>query len=175
MINRVYNFLEPEVLKSLRDKFHNAKGTAAFEVNHMGRWGAGLESGSYAPVLILPLDEYKEYFLEKYKKVDPIFEGYNNLTVFMHVWLPGSQINFHHDAPEGSLRLSSTIYLNETWNWNWGGFFLYDDPQSGQGWVYPHENSMVWFVPPVWHATSMVNAHAETPRLSVQLFFSKAN
>lgn len=175
MINRVSNFLDEPTLLALRQKYENARGTPSFEVNNMGRWGAGLESGSYAPVLILPLEEYKEYFLEKYKSVHPDFADYKNLTVFMHIWLPGSQINFHHDdsSDHGNPRLSSTIYINERWNWNWGGLFLYDDPDTGQGWVYPHANSMVWFRPPIYHATSMITMDAEFPRLSIQLFFNK--
>lgn len=173
MIHRVYNFLEPEVLEGLRKKFEDAKGSAAFEVNHMGRWGKGLESGSYAPVLILPLEEYKSYFVKKYQAMDSAFADYNSLTVFMHIWLPGSQINWHHDESQNNPRLSSTIYINESWNWNWGGFFIYDHPELGQGWVYPHANSMIWFRPPLWHATTMVNAHADFPRLSIQLFFNK--
>lgn len=175
MINRVSNFLDEPTLLALRQKYENARGTPSFEVNNMGRWGAGLESGSYAPVLILPLEDYKEYFLEKYKSVHPDFADHKNLTVFMHIWLPGSQINFHHDdsSDHGNPRLSSTIYINERWNWNWGGLFLYDDPDTGQGWVYPHSNSMVWFRPPIYHATSMITMDAEFPRLSIQLFFNK--
>lgn len=175
MINRVSNFLDQTILTELRQKFEKSRGTPAFEVNNMGRWGAGLESGSYAPVLILPLEEYREYFLTKYKSVHPDFTDYKNLTCFMHIWLPGSQINFHHDdsGANGNPRLSSTIYINERWNWNWGGLFLYDDPDTGQGWVYPHENSMIWFRPPIYHATSMVTLSAEFPRLSIQLFFNK--
>lgn len=174
-MNRVSNFLDEPTLLALRQKYESARGTPSFEVNNMGRWGAGLESGSYAPVLILPLEEYKEYFLEKYKSVHPDFADHKNLTVFMHIWLPGSQINFHHDdsSDHGNPRLSSTIYINERWNWNWGGLFLYDDPDTGQGWVYPHSNSMVWFRPPIYHATSMITMDAEFPRLSIQLFFNK--
>jgi Rps23 Pro-64 3,4-dihydroxylase Tpa1-like proline 4-hydroxylase len=173
MIHTVHNFLEPEILAAILKKFEDAKGTASFEVNDMGRWGKGLESGSYAPVLILPLDEYKDYFIQKYKSVNPIFEPYNKLTCFMHVWPRGSQINFHHDQVNNGDRLSSTIYLNEQWNWNWGGLFLYDDAHLGQGWVFPHSNKMIWFVPPIYHATSMVSLLAEYPRLSIQLFFEK--
>jgi hypothetical protein len=173
MLHIVPNFLEQRVIDDITGKFENAKGTASFEVNTMGRWGAGLESGSYAPVFILPLDEYKDFFLEKYKTVDPAFKDYTQLTCFLHIWPAGSQINFHHDAPAEADRLSSTIYLNPTWNWNWGGFFIYDDTELGQGWIYPHYNKMVWFKPPVWHSTSMVTPLAEHPRLSIQLFFMK--
>ena len=176
MLNQVSNFLEPEVLEALRQKFQDSHGQAVFEVNNMGRWGAGLGTGSYAPVLVLKLDEYREYFLAKYKALDPIFEDYNNLIVYMHIWLPGSQINWHHDGPttENNFeRLSSTIYLTENWNWNWGGLFVYDDPEVGQRWIFPHTNHMVWFEPPIWHSTTMITNAAEFPRLSVHLFFYK--
>ena len=80
IINRVSNFLEQEVLTSLREKFEKSKGTPSFEVNNMGRWGAGLEAGSYSPVLILPLEEYRQYFIDKYCDILPMVKlalGYN--------------------------------------------------------------------------------------------------
>jgi len=173
MIHIVPDFLDKETFDNINAKYESSRGKPVFEINNMGRWGKGLDSGSYAPVFVLPLEEYKEYFLEKYKTVDPVFADYNNLNCFLHIWPPGSQINFHHDASETVERLSSTIYINETWNWNWGGFFICDDPDVGQRWVYPMRNYMVWFKPPVWHATTMVTPLAEHPRLSIQLFFSK--
>jgi len=175
MINAVRDWLEPEVLAQIRQKFEDSKLGPNFEINNMGRWGQGLDAGSYAPVFILPLDEYQEYFLKKYKALDPVFEEFDKVTVFMHIWPPGSQIGWHHDlAAEGQPpRVGSTIYINDAWNWNWGGLFLYDDPDIGQGWVFPDPNKMIWFVPPVWHSTSMVGLNAPYPRLSVQLFFEK--
>lgn len=173
MIHCVPDFLDQHILESIRQKFEDSKGQPVFEVSNMGRWSDGLGNGSYSPVYVLRLDEYREYFLNKYRSVDPVFENYNNLICFLHVWPPGSQINFHHDAPAELDRLSSTIYINPAWNWNWGGLFLYDDPDHGQGWIFPHPNSMIWFRPPVWHSTSMVTLSAEYPRLSVQLFFTR--
>lgn len=172
-INRHPDFLDTDVVDALRKKFESAKGTPAFEVNNMGRWGAGLEYGSYAPVLILPIPEYRQYLIDKYCQNYPIFQGYQNLTCFMHIWLPGSQINWHHDQSDTNPRLSSTIYINDSWNWNWGGLFLYDDQTAGQGWVFPHPNLMIWFTPPLWHSTSMVTMAAEKPRLSIQCFFNQ--
>lgn len=168
------NFLEEDILNSLRQKYADARGKDVFEVNNMGRWGAGLESGSYSPVLILQLPEYRQYFLDKYNSYNPIFKEYQNLTVYMHIWLPGSQINWHHDQSDTTPRLSSTIYINEAWNWNWGGLFVYDDEVEGQRWIFPHSNLMVWFKPPVWHSTTMVTLAAEYPRLSIQCFFNKS-
>ena len=69
MLHQVPNFLEPNTLEALRQKFNDSRGTDVFEVNNMGRWGAGLETGSYAPVLVLKLDEYRDYFIQKYKSI----------------------------------------------------------------------------------------------------------
>ena len=63
MIYQQFDFLEEDVYNELIQKFEDSKGKPAFEVNNMGRWGSGLETGSYSPVLVLPLDEYKDYFI----------------------------------------------------------------------------------------------------------------
>ena len=170
MIHTVTDFLEPDILSAILKKYQDAQGTASFEIGNTGRWGDGLSIGSYSPVLILPLLEYKEYFLKKYQSVDPMFKEYPVLSCFMQIWPSGSHINFHHDGKD---RLSSTIYLNEAWHWSWGGLFLFDDQELGQGWIYPHYNKMTWFVPPIYHSVSMITLAADHPRLSIQLFFEK--
>ena len=169
-IHQINNFLEPDILESLRTKFKNSN---VFEINYMGRWGSGLEKGSLSPVLILPLEEYKSYFIEKYNRIDPLFSEFKNLVCYMHIWLPGSQINWHHDGGQDNSRISSTIYINEYWDRNWGGLFLYHHDTLGQGWTFPVPNTCIWFIPPLWHGTSMVTQAAEFPRLSIQLFFNR--
>ena len=67
MLYKVPDFLEPHILDEIRQKFEDSKGQAVFEINNMGRWGQGLDSGSFAPVFVLPLEEYKDYFIKKYK------------------------------------------------------------------------------------------------------------
>jgi len=174
MINTVRDWIDQDVLDSIKKKYHDSRGTPSFEINNMGRWGQGLDAGSYAPVFILPLEEHQSYFNAKYKALDSAFSDFELVTVYLHIWPPGSQINWHHDGDAGQ-RIGSTVYINETWNWNWGGLFLYDDPSLGQGWIFPEHNKMIWFESPVWHATSMVALNAEFPRLSIQLFFTKQN
>jgi hypothetical protein len=174
MIHTVYNWIDNDVLSAIKKKFQDAHGKPSFEINNMGRWGQGLDAGSYAPVFVLPLEEYRDYFTIKYKNLDPVFQEFELNTVYLHIWPRGSQINWHHDGDPGQ-RIGSTIYINETWHWNWGGLFLYDDPDLRQGWIFPEHNKMIWFESPVWHATSMLALNAEFPRLSIQLFFTKQN
>lgn len=172
MINEVRDCIDPGVLASIKQKYQDSRGKAAFEVSNMGRWGQGLDAGCYAPVLVLPLMEYADYFTDRYRQLDAIFQDFELLTVYLHIWPCGSQINWHTDG-EPRQRIGSTIYINESWNWNWGGLFLYNDADLGQGWVFPEHNKMIWFLSPVWHATSMVSLNAEYPRLSIQIFFGK--
>lgn len=175
MLYQIANFLEQDIIDQITAKYEASRGQPVFEINNMGRWGDTLSTGSFAPVYVLKLDEYREYFLAKYRQVDEAFADYTELVCFLHIWPPGSQINFHHDGgiDDGVDRLSSTIYITPTWNWSWGGLFIFDDVDLGQRWIYPHYNHMVWFRPPVWHSTSMITLAAEHPRLSIQLFFTK--
>ena len=176
MIHHCPNFLEEDIIADITEYYESSRGSAVFEINNMGRWGDGLSHGSFAPVFVLGLDKYKDYFYQKYATVDASFEEYPKLVAFLHIWYPGSQINFHHDGGfdnDGVDRLSSTIYINPVWNWNWGGLFVYDDATDGQRWVYPHYNHMIWFRPPLWHSTTMITLAAPHPRLSIQLFFTK--
>lgn len=176
MIHQCPNFLDDYMIQDITKRYEDSRGQPVFEINNMGRWGDGLSHGSFAPVFVLQLDDYREYFRQKYCAIDPVFADYSEIVCFLHVWPPGSQINFHHDGgydDDGVDRLSSTIYINPTWNWNWGGLFVYDDQHEGQRWIYPHYNLMIWFRPPVWHSTSMITLAAQHPRLSIQLFFTK--
>jgi Rps23 Pro-64 3,4-dihydroxylase Tpa1-like proline 4-hydroxylase len=172
-MNIIYNFLEPEVIKQILQKYEDSKDQPVFEVNSLGRWGKGLDSGNYAPVMILPYPEMKDYFVEKFSKI-PTFDNYEYLTSFLHVWPEGSGINWHTDnASDGSQRIGITIYLNEFWDSQWGGLFLYEEPTGRRSWYIPFYNSCVWFESPMWHSVSLINKLAPSPRLSMQLFFKR--
>lgn len=173
MLNTIENFLEQDKIDYVNDKINTSKGQPVWEMNDLGRWGQGLNAGSTGPVMILDLPEMKEFFIEKYKRVDPLFEQCTSVNCFAHLWYPGSHINWHTDKTEHSsdAKMSSTIYLSEHWDWNWGGLLVYAHENTGNRWIYPTYNACVWFKPPVWHCVTTINQLAQHPRVSIQLFF----
>lgn len=168
-MNIIQNFMDDDNLKNLLNKYQTSKGHAVFEINEMARWPNHLYAGNFGPVYVLPLPEWVNYFDYKFKQL-PEFQNTKLNVCYMHIWQKGSGIRWHEDGD--SKRIAATIYLNEFWNSNWGGLFLYDN--HGQtGWYNPQYNNCVWFQSPMWHCVSIIAADIPHPRLSVQLFFDK--
>jgi|TARA_R110000824_G_C14885170_1_gene643858 Rps23 Pro-64 3,4-dihydroxylase Tpa1-like proline 4-hydroxylase len=91
---------------------------------------------------------------------------YSTSYVNYYKWLPGSFIPFHTD---GFYRLSSTIYLNEHWDKDYGGLFLYEKNNEIRGFV-PKYNHAVINTNTLWHSTSIISANAPK-RETLQIFF----
>jgi hypothetical protein len=68
---------------------------------------------------------------------------------------------------------SITVYLNEEWDRNWGGCYLYDE-DNGEGVraIYPEFNKAIDITPPLLHATAMPNIQAPL-RFSLQYHIFK--
>lgn len=171
MVNIVRDFLPQDMIASILQDLESKRSTPSFEINNLGRWGAGLDGGSFGPVYIFHLDQYRDHIKACFDQIDPVFSEYHLSVCYLHIWTRGSQITWHHDAPAEQKRLSATIYLNDVWNRDWGGLFLYEDHEMNNRWIHPEYNSLVWFRPPLWHAVSMIGLNAPVARLSIQCFF----
>jgi hypothetical protein len=178
LVNTIPNFLDESTIDSIINKYESSKTKANFRINHYGFWGKTLADGSFGPVYMLHLDEYAPTIENKIWESLPQFKGYYPYSLFLHIWEPGSQINWHDDIHDKSWEeLTTTIYLNKNWDINWGGLFLCkesSDSPTGQ-WFAPVHNQLSWFVPPVWHATTMCSTAMTEPRLSIQGFWRKSD
>lgn len=171
-MNQHFDFLPEDLHQRVLQYFEDSKNSHSWIFNNLGVWGQGLNHGSVGSVGVLDLGDLKYEILDHFVTVDSLFKNidYEKTSAFLHMWLPGSHINFHTDHDERTETIASaTIYLND-WNWNWGGLFLYED-DTGSHWIFPHRNKLVWFKPPIWHSVSMITQAAEWPRLSIQIFF----
>ena len=96
---------------------------------------------------------------------------YLNPTVSFYVWQRGSHIPWHNDT---SHTIGSTIYLNEYWDINNGGLFLWKDTKDNciKAEV-PEFNKMVLNVNNIAHAVSMISTSSPDLRLSMQVWLDK--
>jgi Rps23 Pro-64 3,4-dihydroxylase Tpa1-like proline 4-hydroxylase len=64
-----------------------------------------------------------------------------------------------------------TIYLNEKWNDNWGGYLIYEENDELKA-IKPEKNLAIIQKTPLNHSVSMVNIGADY-RISLQMFLHK--
>lgn len=128
-------------------------------------WGKDLVQES-APVLIydLPDDSLRNDIIEyivSLKKVPHFTEFY----VMFHYWTRGSYIPWHSDK---GYVAGITIYLNDTWSEDDGGFFLYREDDQIKA-LIPEFNMMVMQVGGTEHMVTPI-IRVGAIRASIQVF-----
>ena len=95
-----------------------------------------------------------------------------NYSVMNYAWTRLSYIPWHNDPHIGK---AITVFLNDKWNENWGGLFLYKLEKNGAiHAIAPQFNCAIRNGKNLHHATTLVGVDAEEPRFTIQLFSDKA-
>jgi hypothetical protein len=123
-------------------------------------------------VLIRQLSEnQKKCLIDALKQHDLISsESKIELDAQAYMWHKQSFIPWHNDKDSyDDIRFAATLYLNNDWDDNWGGLFLYkkDDQILAEA---PKYNKLVFNDQNYEHATSMLTSNAPF-RFTVQLFW----
>lgn len=85
-----------------------------------------------------------------------------------YVWTRLSYIPWHND---GNHSEAVTVYLNEDWDSDWGGLFLWRESMKGPIQARePRFNTALRNADKLWHATTPVMLDAPEPRITLQLF-----
>ena len=107
------------------------------------------------------------------KIIDNLLENkiipHGDFSVMNYVWTRLAYIAWHGDDKYDS---SLTVYLNESWNPDWGGIFLYkenmaDTAVSG---IIPTFNTAVVNTRNLQHCITPVGLDAGLPRITIQMF-----
>ena len=77
----------------------------------------------------------------------------------------GSFIPWHDDS---NYVLTGTIYLNQNWDKDFGGLFLYEDNLEIKA-LIPEYNKGCFFIPPMYHTTTLTTINSPF-RESLQIF-----
>jgi Rps23 Pro-64 3,4-dihydroxylase Tpa1-like proline 4-hydroxylase len=93
---------------------------------------------------------------------------FNSLLVQHYIWLKGSGISKHSDAGHG---FGATIYLNESWDVNYGGIFLWKNKQATDyTGIVPNYNSMVVNVDKEEHLVTPIALNSPYLRYTLQIW-----
>lgn len=157
---------EPRYCKWMLDDSRKAlkKGGQFARSNH--EWDPEIIRAS-APVLVRDFHPLEAGFILSALNDSGLLEGYD-YDVMNYAWFPLSYIPWHND---GHVTCAATIFLNEEWDPNWGGLFLYRQDDTGEiRAIAPSFNSGIRNTNQVSHATSIVALDAPEPRFTIQIF-----
>jgi len=163
----VDNFLTPEVIDIVEDikKNFNSKDKKRLGWTN-SVWDEYLYSSS-ALTFVTPASELDKYLLPLFEKADPMFKNAQIDTQFC-LWGKGSTIPFHNDS---HVAFAATVYLNEKWNIEDGGLFLWRDNNTNELLVVnPEYNICVINNLRESHHVSVVSYGAKQFRMTLQIW-----
>ena len=73
----------------------------------------------------------------------------------IHLSSRGSFIPWHNDLP---YKFTCTVYLNEYWDKDWGGYFMYENEEIKA--IKPEHNVAISFEPPLMHTVGLTSINA---------------
>lgn len=178
MVTILTDVLSNSYISSLLDWNEKTKMGDVWASNQT-KWVDVLKYATNGTILSRALgDEWKNplyYELVERGKLD--YLPYASAAIF-YLGYPTSCVNWHPDYVDYD---AMSIYLNDHWDSNWGGWFAWTDeyngvdastnPKAGQ-YYCPQYNTAVYSTEREWHCTTPVSTSAPV-RMSIQLFFSK--
>jgi hypothetical protein len=125
-------------------------------------WGEEVIKDSN-PVLIKDLsDNLSNRIINELKVHLP---EYTEFKCMWYGWIRGSYIPWHAD---NNAKFGATIYLNDFWDEDWGGYFAYKDNNEIKC-IKPEFNKMIVIKPPIEH--TVFNTCSVAPvRETIQIF-----
>tara|TARA_B100001996_G_C18365064_1_gene479372 strand:- start:78 stop:596 length:519 start_codon:yes stop_codon:yes gene_type:complete len=106
-----------------------------------------------------------------YEEIRTYLPEHERVTCNFHVWQPLSGIAGHDDSHRS---FGATIYLNDEWPHNAGGWFVWEDDESKESGIYkalnPKRNMLVLNDNKEPHWVTSVAATPPYPRISIQIW-----
>jgi|TARA_R100001460_G_scaffold63470_1_gene103692 Rps23 Pro-64 3,4-dihydroxylase Tpa1-like proline 4-hydroxylase len=144
-----------------------------YKKNNSGEWRTSLywpenikKTSTVVPILSLEhIPDVKNYLKKIYAKLIPETENLD-IKISYYLWGPLSYIPFHCDEKRS---VTSTIYLNKTWDVDHGGFFMYMHEGKYNA-IPPKYNSCVITTKNLLHGTTLTTTDAPF-RKTLQIFF----
>jgi hypothetical protein len=144
--------------------------TSKSESPYMGRTNMCWQDfivGHSAPVIIIDLPNTHELNVKIKSEIKNKL-GKEPANIMFYIWTKLSYIPWHNDSHvKGAL----TVYLNEYWDDNWGGYFMYKNENEEISAIKPKTNLGIVQMGELKHSVSTININAEN-RITLQTFFN---
>lgn len=122
---------------------------------------------------ILLFDLKGELFDKTKNKLIPYFGNDTEDKNWSLIYTLGSRYSWLPWHDDSNHIKSMTVYLNDSWNMDYAGWFLYEEEEETKA-ILPSFNKGVVLTPPINHCTVMPNPQAPL-RESLQVFVNKEN
>jgi len=160
-VELVENVFTPDEFQIVYNSIVNEKNKNSYSIEkHF--WSKALTNVSVGNVNTLILEsQVSKMITDKFEKYLKPGEAF--ISAQYYEWNPLSQINWHNDAnKKGAI----TIYLNEVWNGNWGGYFCWtsDLRHESGNFIIPSFNTALVIRDNPHHHVSLINPYAPVRR-----------
>ena len=160
--DELYIELVEYVNKLIKDKPNN------FTTSNL-IWEENLR-GNSTPISRYVFDKRDDDIAVKIKKEIEDKTEYFVENFCLHLWPNLSYITWHND---NHVKAALTLYLNENWNDNWGGFLMYlDTTDTTIKAIKPEKNMGLLQENSVSHSVTTINIGADM-RISLQFFLKE--
>lgn len=162
----IHNALPFELLAAIKEHIATQEYV---RTNHTS-WQASVVNLS-GPIYMADISEQLHFDIKSnLNKLVPEFELMNfEANIYVSMGGRYSYIPWHTDS---NYAYAATIYLNEHWDREWAGYFMYETEDGRLEAVAPEFNKAIILKPPVQHCVTMPNVHAPV-RYAIQVFFKQ--
>ena len=163
---KVYNkVLTPETINQLCQETNQTRGEDVWRVSTLS-WVGEIQRGILASVACKEVSPDLADTIEK--EIKHLLPPHEKLYQQIYVWPRGSGISAHDD---GNKKFGATIYLNNDWQLDFGGLFVWQDKESNELKVrVPEYNSMVLNNNEELHLVTPVAFNCPAMRHTVQIW-----
>ena len=160
------NFFSDQLLYLIEKDLNQNLNLNNWSAGSLLIWGSDLKLGVNGTCLSsLVAEHVKTKLCEKLLTVSPKYE---KISVMYQIWHPQSGISMHND---GNYKFGATIYLNDDWDINWGGLFIWEDKITKKlNVLFPTKNTLVLNDNSERHMVTMVSPLAQKIRKTIQIF-----
>ena len=165
-ITKFNSFFSDEMYSEVKEYVDTLFKTKPEKFNTSLEWETGLVNRS-ALILRYRLTSDDVEMFQKIKKEMEKKIPYYIKEITVHVFPNLSYITWHSDK---HVKAAFTVYLNEDWDMNWGGYLMYREDNEVKA-IKPEKNLAVLQESGVNHCVTTVNVGADY-RISLQCFLT---